>query len=65
MRSSSGLSTCARRDGHGWKSIVARFAAHATCAISVTHSSSAWRPEGNVTRAVSTHSGRLAGTRFW
>jgi hypothetical protein len=36
----------AARDGQGWKSIVARFAAHATWASSVTHSSSAVRPEG-------------------
>ena len=65
IRSSSGLSTCARREGHGWKSIVPRFAAQATCASSVMHSSSAWRPDGNVTRATSIHSGRPSGTRFW
>ena len=65
IRSSSGLSTSARRDGQGWKSTTARFAAHATCATSVTQSSSACRPEGNVTRAASTHSGRFSGTRFW
>ena len=35
-----------------------------TCATSVTQSSSAWRPDGNVTRAVSIQSGRLSGTRF-
>ena len=65
IRSSSGLSTSARRDGHGWKSTTARFAAHATWAISVTQSSSAWRPDGNVTVATSIQSGRFAGTRFW
>ncbi len=65
IRSSSGLSTWARRDGQGWKSIVARLAAQATCATSVTQSSSACRPDGNVTRAVSIHSGRFSGTRFW
>ena len=48
MRSSSGCSVSRRRDGHGWKSIVPRFAAHATCATSVTQSSSACRPDGNV-----------------
>ena len=35
-----------------------------TCASSVTHSSSACRPDGNVTRAVSIQSGRRSGTRF-
>ena len=65
IRSSSGLSTSARRDGQGWKSTTARFAAQATCATSVTQSSSACRPDGNVTRAASTHSGRFSGTRFW
>ena len=65
IRSSSGLSTSARREGQGWKSTTARFAAHATCATSVTQSSSACRPDGNVTRAASTHSGRFSGTRFW
>ena len=65
IRSSSGLSTSARREGQGWKSTTARFAAQATCATSVTQSSSACRPEGNVTRAASTHSGRFCGTRFW
>ena len=65
IRSSSGRSTSARRDGHGWKSTTARFAAQTTCATSVTHNSSAWRPEGNVTRAASTHSGRFSGMRFW
>ena len=44
---------------------MARFAAHATCAISVTHSSSAVRPDGKVTVAVSIQSGRFSGTRFW
>ena len=65
IRSSSGRSTWLRREGHGWKSTTARFAAHATCATSVTHSSSACRPDGKVTRATSTHSGRFSGTRFW
>ena len=65
IRSSSGCSVSARREGQGWKSITARFAAHATWASSVTQSSSAWRPEGNVTRAASIHSGRFSGTRFW
>ncbi len=65
MRSSSGCSTSRRRDGQGWKSIVARLAAQATCASSVTQSSSAVRPEGNVTVAVSIQSGRCFGTRFW
>ena len=36
---------------------VPRFAAHATCATFVTQSSSACRPDGNVTRAVSIQSG--------
>ena len=54
-----------RRAGQGWKSIVARFAAQATCATSVTQSASAWRPDGKVTRVVSIHSGRFSGTRFW
>ena len=35
-----------RRDGQGWKSTTARFAAQATCASSVTQSSSACRPDG-------------------
>ena len=61
MRSSSGCSVSRRREGHGWKSTTARFAAQITCASSVTHSSSAWRPDGNVTRAASTHSGALLG----
>ena len=38
-----------------------RFAAQQTCASSVTHSSSAVRPDGNVTVAVSIQSGRLLG----
>ena len=65
MRSSSGRSTSRRRDGHGWKSTTARFAAQATWAGSVTQSSSACLPEGNVTRATSIQSGRFSGTRFW
>jgi hypothetical protein len=65
MRSSSGCSVSRLRDGHGWKSTTARFAAQTTCASSVTQSSSACLPDGNVTRAASTHSGRFSGTRFW
>ena len=45
--------------------MTARFAPQITCATSVTHSSSACRPDGNVTRATSIHSGRFSGTRFW
>ena len=48
MRNSSGCSVSARRDGHGWNTIVPRLAAQTTAAISVTHSSSACRPLGKV-----------------
>ena len=64
MRSSSGRSTSARRTGHGWKSNVPRFAAQASTAGSVGHTSSAVRPDGNVIRAVCTHSGAPLGIRL-
>ena len=44
----------ARRTGQGWKVIVPMCAHHATTAGSVGQISSAWRPEGNSMRAVST-----------
>ena len=65
MRSSSGCSTWSRRVGQGWKSRHPLFAAQATCATSTGHSSVAFRPLGNVTVTVSSHGGRLSGTRFW
>ena len=65
MRSSSGRSTAERRVCHGWNSTVDICTPHATVANSVTHSSSAVRPEGNETWAVSTQSGAPFGSRFW
>ena len=41
------------------------WAAQPTTAISLGQISSAWRPEGNWIRAVSTYSGAPRGTRFW
>ena len=66
MRSSSGLSTADRRTGHGWNTTVPICAAHATCARSTGHSSSAGRPLGKVIRADSTHGGTpRVEIRFW
>ena len=45
--------------------MLPRFAAHTRCAASTGHSSVALRPLGNVTVAVSSHSGAPLGTRFW
>ena len=65
MRSSSGRSVSARRECHGWNSTVDICTAQATLASSVTHSSSAVRPDGNRTCTVSTHGGAPDGSRFW
>jgi hypothetical protein len=65
MRSSSGRSVSARRECHGWNSTVDICTAHTTLPSSVTHSSSAVRPDGNRTSTVSTHSGAPFGNRFW
>jgi hypothetical protein len=65
MRSSSGRSVSARRECHGWNSTVDICTAQTTQASSVTHSSSAVRPDGNLTSTVSSHGGAPLGTRFW
>ncbi len=65
MRSWSGDSVSAEVTGHGWKVSVPRFAAQATTASSVGHTSSADRPLGKPMRAVRTQSGAPFGTRFW
>ena len=54
MRSSSGWSGRSRRTGHGWNVRVPICAAHTGTATSVGQTSSAVRPDGNVTLAVST-----------
>ena len=54
MRSSSGWSTSSARTGQGWNVMVPIWAAQPTTAISVGQISSAWRPDGNWIRAVST-----------
>ncbi len=64
-RSSSGRSRSVRLTGHGFQSITPRLTPHTRCAASFGTSSRAWRPLGNVTVAVSIHSGALSGTRFW
>jgi hypothetical protein len=51
--------------GPGWKSRQPLLAAHATWATSTGHSSVALRPLGKATVTVSSHGGRLSGTRFW
>ena len=55
----------ARREFQGWNSTVDICTAQITLASSVTHSSSACRPEGKLTRTVSTHGGAPWGSRFW
>ena len=66
MRHSSGCSTCARREFHGWNSTVDICTAQMTWASSVTHSSSAcWPYRGKWTRTVCSHGGAPPGTRFW
>ncbi len=66
IRHSSGCSTSARREFHGWNSTVDICTAQMTLASSVTHSSSAVRSKrGNVMRTVSSHGGAPLGTRFW
>ncbi len=65
MRSSSGFSTSARRVCQGWNSTVDICTPQITDAISVTQSSSAVRPDGKLTSAVSIHSGAPLGNRFW
>jgi hypothetical protein len=65
IRSSSGWSTSSARVCHGWNVTVPRLAAQATSAGDVTHRASAERPDGNVIRAVRTHSGAYFGNRFW
>ena len=45
--------------------IVPICAAQAATAASVTHTSSAVRPDGNVIVAVSTYGGAPFGIRFW
>ena len=59
------VSVSDRRTGQGWNVIVPMWPHHATTASSVGQTSSAWRPEGNSIRAVSTYSGAPFGTRFW
>ena len=66
IRHSSGFSTSARREFHGWNSTVDICTAQITWASSVTHSSSAVRfVAREVTRTVSSHGGAPCGTRFW
>ena len=66
MRHSSGRSVSARRLFQGWNSTVDICTAQMTLASSVTHSSSACRPNrGKSTRTVCTHGGAPAGSRFW
>ena len=66
MRSSSGCSGSARRDGHGWKSIVARFAAHDDLRELGDAQLVRVPPRRETSRvAVSIQSGRFSGTRFW
>jgi len=64
-RSSSGWSRSARRTGCGLKSMLPSETAHTRCAALTGTSSSAVRPDGKLITAVCSHSGRLAGTRFW
>ena len=56
----------ARRLFHGWNSTVDICTAQITDPSSVTHSSSAVRPQrGKYSCTVSTQSGAPAGSRFW
>ena len=64
-RSSSGWSRSSRRTGQGFQSITPRFTPQTRWAASFGTSSRAERPLGNVTVAVSIHSGAELGTRFW
>ena len=66
MRHSSGCSVSARRLFHGWNSTVDIWTAQITLPSSVTHSSSAVRPQrGKYSWTVSTQSGAPPGSRFW
>ena len=65
IRHSSGCSVFARLEFQGWNSTVDICTAQITLAVSVTHNSSAKRPDGKLTCAVCTQSGAPFGSRFW
>ena len=65
MRSSSAWSASSARYGQTWKPRQPRFTAHARWATSATTSAREGVPLGVCTVVVCSHSGALAGTRFW
>jgi hypothetical protein len=66
IRHSSGFSTSARREFHGWNSTVDIWTAQMTLPSSVTHSSSAVRSKrGKWIFTVCSQGGAPAGIRFW
>jgi hypothetical protein len=64
-RSSSGWSRSSASTGCGFRSMQPRLTTQARPAASRSTTSSAVRPEGKRSSAVSIQSGRLSGARFW
>ena len=64
-RSSSGWSRSDARTGCGFRSMQPRLATQTSPAASRSTTSSATRPDGKLSCAVSIQSGRFSGARFW